>query len=166
MGIDMTKLSQMFGFIVALVAGLFANMPITLQILLAVMVLDIVSGFIRAAMDKTISSAVAWRGILKKIMTLVVIMLVSAVQKVAVVQFPAVEVVAGFFLYYEAISLLENAAAAGVPIPEWLITALAQMNPDKNGRRATDKPTPVVVVPSVPAQIPSPAETPPPPGTV
>jgi toxin secretion/phage lysis holin len=107
--------------------------PSAFRVLLVVMLLDIVAGFVRAIVQKTVAVQVAWSGVGRKAVTLAVIGLVYAVSGMldTSVGGPLVLAVIGYYCYVEVLSVVANAAACGVPIPDWLRSALAGLSPDK-----------------------------------
>lgn len=118
------------------IAAFFTGLPPIIWILLAVMTIDYVTGIICGLMGKSpktenggVSSGAAFKGLLKKALILLVVLLAALLDKAvalgAGVQF---EAVAGFtcmwFIASEGFSIVENAAAMGVPIPKILLQAL------------------------------------------
>lgn len=129
---EITKFVLMVG---AAVAGWFSNMPDVIRVLLLLMAFDIFAGAIKAVMvDKNLSAAIAWSGVGKKAVTLIVIALTYSVSNMIVgvdLSAPIGQAVSGFYIYVEVVSVLQNAAAIGIPIPEFLKKALDTLNPDK-----------------------------------
>jgi len=123
------RISLALGVAVAFMFGQWGNLPVTVQILLVVMIMDVASGFILSIQNKKLSSAVAWKGVSKKAMALVVVALVHYLGAMTQIPFHVGELVAGFYIYTESISVIENATAAGLPIPQFLRDALAQLKP-------------------------------------
>ena len=104
--------------------------------LIVFMVLDYISGVMCAVLDKKLSSAVGFRGIFKKVLILILVGVANIVD-VHVVGTGSVlrTSVICFYLSNEGLSLLENAAYIGLPVPEPLKNALAQLhNRDKKER--------------------------------
>ena len=99
-----------------------------LTALIMLVVLDYASGLIAAWHNKELSSRVGFQGIAKKIMTLAVVALAYTVQDVAGI--PLREITITFFIVNEALSILENAAETGLPIPEKLKAVLTQLKGD------------------------------------
>ena len=141
----MSKMERIFQFIAAAcgaVVSFFCGMPPVLLVLLACMSLDYVTGLLCALMGKSLktehgglSSGEAWAGILKKGITLAVVALAAlldyAVKTGAGVEFAAVTgATCLWFIASEGISIVENAASMGVPIPEPLRRALEIMRGD------------------------------------
>ena len=113
-------------------ASWFLSWPEVLRVLAILQVLDIVTGIVVACQGRTVRSETAYHGILKKVMVWVLVLTVAVIQDLLEEFFPAVvlgltpfELVAAVFAVAEAISITENAAAAGVPIPKFLLNALA-----------------------------------------
>ena len=101
-----------------------------LTALLILIALDYASAIARSVYQSKLSSEMSAKGIAKKFMYFVVIAV--SVQIGIVVKAPALaDVVVGLYVFTEAVSIVENAAATGLPIPKVLKDALAQLNPDK-----------------------------------
>lgn len=133
------KIIQTLAAIAGAVVSYFSGIPPIMWVLIAVMSLDYVTGLICGAMGKSpktesggLSSKTAFLGLMKKVLILCVVLLASlldfAVSTGAGVQFAAV---AGatclWFIASEGVSILENAAEIGVPIPAVLTRALEIM---------------------------------------
>ena len=105
--------------------------------LLVLMTLDYITGVMCAIVDKRLSSAVGFKGIMKKC---VVLMLVGVANIIDVHVVGAGSALRGavicFYMSNEGLSLLENAAYIGLPIPDKLRDILAQLH-DKE--RTTDQ---------------------------
>ena len=95
--------------------------------LLVLMVLDYFTGLLKAWCVGKLSSATGFRGIAKKVMGLSVVALAFIIQKLTGGAFALREVVILFFIANESLSILENAAQAGLPIPPKLRDALEQL---------------------------------------
>ena len=100
-----------------------------LYTLLAFVVLDYVTGIMCAVADKKLSSAVGFRGIFRKIL---IFALVGVGHLLDVQVLGAVGVlrtaVIFFYLSNEGVSLIENAAHLGLPIPAKLKAVLEQLH--------------------------------------
>lgn len=129
----MQRMLKYLAYAAALLSGVFSNVPEAVRWLLLIMALDIITGTIRAGRSGQITSDAAWKGGAKKVGTLVIIGLVLILEKGLnlVPGLPLVTAVTGYYIYTEAISVITNAAAIGVPIPDVLANALAGLNPDK-----------------------------------
>ncbi len=121
---------------VGAVISFFTGIPVIMWVLIAMMTIDYVTGLITGAMgvsNKTeggkLSSRAAFEGILRKVMVILVVLLAVlldlAVQNSAGVSFSAVTgATCLWFIASEGVSILENAAEMGVPIPGILRRAL------------------------------------------
>ena len=100
-----------------------------LYTLLAFVVLDYITGIMCAVADKKLSSAVGFRGIFRKIL---IFALVGVGHLLDVQVLGAVGVlrtaVIFFYLSNEGVSLIENAAHLGLPIPAKLKAVLEQLH--------------------------------------
>lgn len=99
------------------------------------MALDYVTGIMCAIMDKKLSSAVGFKGICKKVLILMLVGVANILDVHVVGQGSALRgAVIAFYLSNEGLSLLENAAYIGLPIPDKLREILEQLHnrDDKN----------------------------------
>ena len=134
------------------VVSFFCGLPPIIWVLLAVMSLDYITGIICGLMGKStktekggLSSRAAFEGLLKKTLILFVVLLAAlldhAISISADIEFAAV---AGatclWFIASEGMSILENAAAMGVPIPKVLLRALEIMKQHGEGYKPPDPP--------------------------
>ena len=100
-----------------------------LYALIVFMVADYITGVMCAISDKTLSSAVGFKGICRKVLILMLVGIANLLD-VEVVGTGAVlrTAVIFFYLSNEGVSLLENAAHLALPIPEKLKAFLAQLH--------------------------------------
>ena len=97
--------------------------------LIIFMALDYVTGLMCAVINKQLSSAVGFRGICKKVLILMLVGLANVVDMHVVGTGSALRgAVIAFYLSNEGLSLLENAAHIGLPIPEKMKEVLAQLH--------------------------------------
>lgn len=103
---------------------------VLLQALVFLIVLDYVTGILKAVYTKTLSSEVGFKGLIKKIVIFIVVATAVVVQGVVENALPIREIIISFYICNEGISLLENASEF-VPIPDKLKEILIQLR-DKN----------------------------------
>jgi toxin secretion/phage lysis holin len=109
----------------------WGNLHPMVQILVVLMLLDIVTGVLSAYVNQSIDSDVSFRGVAKKALILCLVGTASYVG--GAVDLPLGAAVAGFYGASEGISVLENAAAAGLPVPKALRDALSQLGREAEG---------------------------------
>lgn len=97
--------------------------------LVAFVVLDYISGVMCAIADKTLSSEVGFKGICRKVLIFLLVG-VANILDVQVIGTGSVlrTAVIFFYLSNEGVSLLENAARIGLPVPEKLKVVLQQLH--------------------------------------
>ena len=100
-----------------------------LYALLAFVVLDYVTGVMCAIADKTLSSNVGFKGICRKVLIFLLVG-VANILDVHVIGTGSVLRTAVIFFYIsnEGVSLTENAAHLGLPVPEKLKAVLEQLH--------------------------------------
>ncbi len=135
----MKKVTELLAAVGGAIASFFVNMPPLVWILVAVMTIDYITGLICAAMGKSqktengyIASNQAFIGLLKKALILLVVLLASlldmAVSHGAGIAFTAVMgATCLWFIASEGLSILENVALMGVPVPQILLKLLEVM---------------------------------------
>lgn len=96
--------------------------------LLAMMALDYITGVIIAVINKTLSSEIGFKGLAKKFLILIFVA-VAHVLDTQVLGGAAVAMTAVmlFYIANEGVSIVENSAALGLPVPEKLIDILEQI---------------------------------------
>lgn len=95
--------------------------------LLIAIVIDYISGLIKAYECKVLSSKIGFRGILKKVGILLVVMLAVLIDRVAGETGAIRTLVIYYFVANEGLSIVENLAEAGIPVPKSLKKALKAM---------------------------------------
>lgn len=97
--------------------------------LLIFMVLDYVTGLMCAIADKKLSSSVGFKGICKKVLIIMLVGVAHVVDLHVVGTGDALRsAVVCFYLSNEGVSMLENAAHLGLPVPDKLKGILAQLH--------------------------------------
>ena len=106
--------------------------------LIVFMVLDYITGLMCAITDKKLSSAVGFKGICKKVLILFMVGIANIVDLHVIGSGSALRgAVIAFYLSNEGLSLLENAAYIGLPIPDKLKAVLEQLH-DRKEKEHTD----------------------------
>lgn len=100
-----------------------------LYALIAFVVIDYITGVMCAISDKTLSSEVGFKGICRKVLIFLLVGIGNIID-VQVLGSPGVlrTAVIFFYLSNEGVSLLENAAHLGLPIPAKLKEVLEQLH--------------------------------------
>ena len=109
------------GFLFGEVTGLF-------WALIAFMALDYTTGIINAVVSKKLSSAVGFKGLAKKFVILIFVAVGHIIDTYILGGTPAImSAVMLFYLANEGISILENAAKLGLPVPKKLVGIMEQL---------------------------------------
>lgn len=107
---------------------LFGAWDTAIQVLITFMVLDYISGVLVAYINKELSSDVGLKGLTRKFLILLVLMAAVLLDRLMNTEnWIFRTLVCYFYVANEGISLLENAANLGLPIPEKLKDALVQL---------------------------------------
>ena len=118
------------GFMYGEVTGLF-------WALIAFMALDYITGVIVAIIEKRLSSEVGFRGLAKKFLILVFVAVGHIADTYILGGTPAaMSAVMLFYIANEGISIIENAAALGLPVPKKLTNIMEQI---KNKSESEEK---------------------------
>ena len=148
----MKKVTEFLAAIGGAVASFFVQMPPLVWILIAVMTIDFVTGLICGAMGKSnktengyISSSQAFIGLMKKALILLVVLLAALLDKAvssgAGITFDAVMgATCLWFIASEGLSILENVASMGVPVPKVLLNLLEIMRQKGDGETKKEEP--------------------------
>ena len=97
--------------------------------LIIFMVIDYITGLMCAVADRKLSSAVGFKGICKKVLIILLVGVAHIVDLHVVGTGSALRsAVVCFYMSNEGVSLLENTAHLGLPIPEKLKDILSQLH--------------------------------------
>ena len=119
-------------FIVAVIGGVLADylgvFDGMLHALVVFVVIDYFSGVLRAISEKNLSSHVGAKGITKKVGIFVLVGVANIIDvHIIGAEHLMRSAVITFYLANEGISIVENLAAIGLPIPSKLVDMLAQI---------------------------------------
>lgn len=114
---------------------LFGGWDIALQCLITAIVLDYISGLIKAYNTKTLSSRIGLKGLLKKVGILCIVILSVLLDRISGETGVIRTMVIYYFVANEGLSVLENLAEAGLPIPKFIKDALLNLQKDKSGKQ-------------------------------
>lgn len=104
-----------------------------LYALIAFVVVDYITGVMCAVVDKKLSSAVGFKGIFRKVLIFALVGIANILDVYVLGEGSVLRTaVIFFYLSNEGVSLLENAAHLGLPVPEKMRDALQQLH-DKGG---------------------------------
>ncbi|XZH34394.1 phage holin family protein (plasmid) [Clostridium perfringens] len=118
---------------------LFGVWDIPLVVLVIFMVLDQLTGVIRGYVNKELSSDVGLKGIARKCVILIILIVAVMLDRLLNTgSWMFRTMVAYFYIANEGISLLENCASLGAPIPEKLKHALIQLKEGKKKEPANE----------------------------
>lgn len=95
--------------------------------LIAMIVIDYISGILAAVYNKTLNSEIGWKGIIKKVFMLLIVAVACIIEKATGNAVAIREIVIMFFIFNEGISIIENAGHLGLPIPKKLVDILEQL---------------------------------------
>lgn len=110
---------------ISLILYLIGGFDILFKALLIMMALDYITGVAKGYKEKNMNSKRAYKGFWKKFIILVII--VGATQMDIILQGMGIRtLVLMFYVATEFLSILENAAILGIPIPEKLKLSLEQ----------------------------------------
>lgn len=132
----MEKLFNAYSIIVGIAGGILSYMfgafDLMLKVLIAVMAIDYITGIIKGIYNKELSSYIGWRGLLKKITTLLIVALAHLIQLLLGDNVGIRDIVIMFYVANEGLSILENAAVIVPVVPEPLKEVLMQLREGKD----------------------------------
>ena len=126
---------NIFTVVSSLIGGvltyMFGGFDMLLKALITLVILDYITGLIKGIYNKELSSDIGFKGLLKKILVLIIVALSVVIQKTINNSIPIREIVIVFFICNEGISIIENAAIF-IPVPNRLKSILLQLKKDNN----------------------------------
>lgn len=127
----------------------FKIMAVPIAILLIVMVVDYLSGMTKAWMTAELSSKIGLKGIVKKLCYMLVVVTAACVDWLVLEGLSTVGISIGKTYYFgvmvtvwlivnELISILENLAAIGVPLPKFLVSMVKRLKKQVEEEKSND----------------------------
>lgn len=127
----------------------FKIMAVPIAILLIVMVADYLSGMTKAWMTAELSSKIGLKGIVKKLCYMLVVVTAACVDWLVLEGLSTVGISIGKTYYFgvmvtvwlivnELISILENLAAIGVPLPKFLVSMVKRLKKQVEEEKSND----------------------------
>lgn len=118
--------SIIIGVIGGILAGAIGGWDKLAHVLIFMVVVDYLTGIMKAVVMKQLSSRVGWLGLIRKVMIFIVIAVAVQVQEIIGDTLPLREVVMMFYIANEGFSFLENASVF-IPLPEKLKAVFVQI---------------------------------------
>lgn len=132
----MEKLFNWISILIGVAGGalsyMFGAFDVVLISLIILMAIDYLTGIIKGIYNKKLSSDIGWRGLLKKVSTLLVVALAHVVQHLLGDTVGIRDIVIMFYIANEGLSILENVAEVSTVIPEQLREVLMQLREGKD----------------------------------
>ena len=119
-----------FGTIGGVIAYWLGGLDEILICLMALIVIDYITGVLSAIHSQTLNSDTGYKGIIKKVAILLVVAVSFVIEKATGSEFLIREITIMFFIANEGLSILENVAEIGIPLPKQLIAILEQLKGD------------------------------------
>jgi toxin secretion/phage lysis holin len=127
------KLKYLYGGIASFFAYIFGGMDSLMAVLLILIVIDFISGFIKAWMIKEFTSNKFYIGGVKKLGILLIVAVSTQLDTLMVGETVIFRVAAiTYYIANEGFSILENWGALGLPLPKQLKDALAKLKEDNS----------------------------------
>lgn len=124
---SLDRLYNYFGLIFGAILSALGGWDVPLKALVAAMALDYLSGVIIAIKEKKLSSATGFTGLARKLMVFLIVITAAALDALTGQQNLCRTAAIAFYFVNESVSLLENAARLGLPVPEKLVDVLEQV---------------------------------------
>lgn len=115
---------------VGAISYMYGEMNGLLTALFIAIVLDYITGLIKAGITHTLSSEIGFKGILKKVLILLVVGLAHVIDNCVGSGETWRNIAIVFYICNEGLSLLENCVACGLPVPDKIKDALLSLEND------------------------------------
>ena len=146
------KITEILAAVAGAIASFFTTMPPLVYVLIGVMSIDFLTGLMCGVLGKSkktengyLASHEAFRGLMKKMLIILVVVLAAcldyAVSLGTGITFEAtMGATCLWFIASEGLSILENVASMGVPVPTILLNLLEIMRKKGDGQQEVKKP--------------------------
>ncbi|WP_066675406.1 phage holin family protein [Clostridium septicum] len=113
----------------AFVGGLIGGLDSLAYALVLFVAVDYITGIMAGIVEKKISSEVGFKGIFRKVVIFILVSIAHIIDSKILGNGSAIRTaVIFFYISNEGISILENSARIGLPIPQKLMEVLHQLN--------------------------------------
>lgn len=109
----------------ALASYLFGGWSALLEILLAFVAIDYITGVIAAGIEGKLNSSIGWKGIAKKVGIFVIVAVANLVDRALGDAHIFRDATIFFYLANELLSIIENTGRIGLPVPDAIQKAVA-----------------------------------------
>ena len=128
------------GIIGGFVGWFFGGFDLAIILLIVFIVIDYISGVASAYVNKTLSSSVGFKGIVKKILIFLLVGMGHILDITVLGEGEMIRTaVIFFYVANEGLSILENCASLSLPIPEVLKKALAKITEQNDPESEIEK---------------------------
>lgn len=128
------RIQLLFSLLGGALSALVGGMDSLMIVLIACMIIDYLTGVMHAILERQLSSAVGFKGICKKVLIFTLVGVAHLLDMHILGATGALRsAVICFYLANEGVSLMENAARIGLPIPDALREVLAQLHAKEEG---------------------------------
>lgn len=136
---EFNKIFNVFSVVLGIAGGIATRIvggwDKALWTLVVIMCLDYITGIMKAVYTKRVSSAIGYKGLIKKIIILVIVALANIIENITGGAAAMREMVIMFYIVNEAISILENAAVITPNMPKKLKDILLQIRGNEDDNR-------------------------------
>ncbi len=128
----MDEIKAIFAALGAALGYVFGDWDGFILALIIFIVIDYVTGVICAVCNKQLSSEIGFKGILKKIFILLMVGVANILDGIMGLGGIIRSAVIFFYIANEGISIVENAAVLGLPVPEKIKDILEQLKEEED----------------------------------
>ncbi|MCB6992877.1 phage holin family protein [bacterium 210820-DFI.6.37] len=114
----------------AALAYIFGAPDIWIIGLVIMVIVDYITGLMKAYIKGELCSKIGFKGILKKLMYFAIVAVAVLIDNLTGAEGVLRVACIGFLIANEGLSILENCAAAGLPVPQTLIKVLDKLKAD------------------------------------
>ena len=123
-----TMINTIFTGVCTVLTYFFGGWDVALAVLITFMVFDYLTGVIIAIINKKLSSHIGFKGLAKKLFIIVILVVGVLLDRlINNGEWIFRSLVAYFYIANEGISIIENIAVLGVPVPQKIIDILEQI---------------------------------------
>lgn len=119
------------GVIAGVLSYIFGAPDAWLIGLIILVIADYITGLMKAYIKGELSSRVGFKGILKKLMYFAIVAVAVLIDNLTGAEEVLRVACIGFLIANEGVSILENCAAAGLPVPQALVKVLAKLKEEE-----------------------------------
>lgn len=127
----MEKANGIWSMCIAIFTYLLGGIDNTIKIFFILLIIDYITGILKAIYNKKLNSTIGVKGIVKKVVYICIVALATQIDLILGSTGAIRTIILYFFIANEGLSIIENAGKMGIKLPKKLTDVLEQLKKEE-----------------------------------